>query len=383
MTNDVNQTEMARRWRLVLGAEGADDTTLSTEDAAMDRALDALYGDEAGTRGAGLGASAPKISRWLGDIRQYFPSTVVQVMQKDALDRLGLQQMLLEPEMLMAVEPDVHLVATLLSLNRVMPNKTRSTARQVVSKVVKQLEEKLASPLRQAVTGSLNRATRKLRPRHNEIDWLRTIRANLKHYQPEYRTIIPETRIGFGRKGQSLRDIVLCIDQSGSMAPSVVYASMFAAVLASIKAVSTSVVVFDTAVIDLTPLLSDPVEVLFGTQLGGGTDINRALAYCQGLVTRPQETIFVLISDLYEGGNNKEMLKRAASLIGSGVQVIVLLALDDNGAPSYDRNNAAALAAMGAPCFACTPDLFPDMMAAAIKRQSLDAWAAKVGIVHA
>lgn len=383
MANDVNQTEMARRWRLVLGAEGAGDNTLSTEDAAMDRALDALYGDEAGTRGAGLGASAPKISRWLGDIRQYFPSTVVQVMQKDALDRLGLQQMLLEPEMLMAVEPDVHLVATLLSLNRVMPNKTRSTARLVVSKVVKQLEEKLASPLRQAVTGSLNRATRKLRPRHNEIDWLRTIRANLKHYQPEYRTIIPETRIGFGRKGQSLRDIVLCIDQSGSMAPSVVYASMFAAVLASIKAVSTSVVVFDTAVIDLTPLLSDPVEVLFGTQLGGGTDINRALAYCQALVTRPQETIFVLISDLYEGGNNKEMLKRAASLIGSGVQVIVLLALDDNGAPSYDRNNAAALAAMGAPCFACTPDLFPDMMAAAIKRQSLDAWAAKVGIVHA
>lgn len=383
MADDLTRTEMARRWRLVLGGDTAEDTALCAEDIAMDRALDALYGDQGGERRGGLGASAPKVSRWLGDIRQYFPSTVVQVMQKDALDRLGLQQMLLEPEMLMAVEPDVHLVATLLSLNRVMPNKTRSTARLVVSKVVQQLEAKLASPLRQAVTGSLNRATRKLRPRHNEIDWLGTIRANLRHYQPQYRTIIPETRIGFGRKGQSLRDIVLCIDQSGSMAPSVVYASVFAAVLASIKAVSTSVVVFDTAVIDLTSLLSDPVEVLFGTQLGGGTDIHRALTYCQGLVTRPQDTIFVLISDLYEGGNNNEMLKRAASLIGSGVQVIVLLALDDNGAPTYHRDNAARLAAMGAPCFACTPDLFPDMMAAAIKRSSLDEWAAQAGIVHA
>jgi Mg-chelatase subunit ChlD len=381
MANEFDRSEMARRWRLVLGGGGDERIPLDAGDLALDGALNALY-NEKGQRG-GLGASAPNVARWLGDIRQYFPSSVVQVMQKDALERLGLQQMLCEPEMLMAVEPDVHLVATLLSLNRVMPNKTRATARQVVERVVRDLENKLASPMRQAVGGALHRAVRNRRPRHNEIDWLRTIRANLKHYQPEYNTVIPETRIGFGRKGQTLRDIVLCIDQSGSMAPSVVYASVFAAVLATIKAVSTSVVVFDTAVVDLTPTLYDPVEVLFGTQLGGGTDINRALGYCQGLVTRPKDTIFVLISDLYEGGNNQEMLRRAASLVASGVQLIVLLALDDRGAPSYDRENAAKLAAMGAPVFACTPDLFPDMMAAAIKRSSLEQWAAQAGIVHA
>lgn len=380
MANELDRHEMARRWRLVLGG-GDEQIKLDAADLALDGALAALYNEE-GRRG-GLGASAPSVARWLGDIRQYFPSSVVQVMQKDALERLGLQQMLCEPEMLLAVEPDVHLVATLLSLNRVMPNKTRATARQVVERVVRDLEKKLASPLRQAVGGALHRAVRNRRPRHNEIDWLRTIRANLKHYQPEYNTVIPETRIGFGRKGQTLRDIVLCIDQSGSMAPSVVYASVFAAVLASIKAVSTSVVVFDTAVVDLTPMLHDPVEVLFGTQLGGGTDINRALGYCQGLVTRPKETIFVLISDLYEGGKNDEMLRRAAHLVASGVQLIVLLALDDRGAPSYDRANAAKLAAMGAPVFACTPDLFPDMMAAAIRRSSLEQWAAQAGIVHA
>jgi len=384
MANDRQTQEAARRWRLVLGQDAGDALALDGgADAAIDAALDALYGTGPDTRGGGLGGSAPRVARWLGDIRQYFPSSVVQVMQKDAFDRLGLQQMLCEPEMLAAVEPDVHLVATLMSLNRVLPNKTRATARAVVAKVVEELERKLATPMRQAVAGSLNRATRNLRPRHQDIDWLRTIRANLRHYQPDYQTIIPETRVGFGRRGRTLRDIVLCVDQSGSMAPSVVYASVFAAVLASIKAVSTSVVVFDTNIVDLTPLLHDPVEVLFGTQLGGGTDINRALAYCQGLVTRPQDTIFVLISDLYEGGNNAEMLRRAASLVGSGAQVIALLALDDGGAPSYDRSNAARLAAMGIPCFACTPDLFPDLMAAAIQRHSIEQWASQAGIVHA
>ncbi|WP_373890071.1 VWA domain-containing protein [Massilia sp. DJPM01] len=381
MSHELTQQEQTRRWRMVLGSEpNQPEVSLGADDLAMDRALSALYNPAPGRNG-GLGASAPNVSRWLGDIRQYFPSSVVQVMQKDALERLGLERMLLEPEMLKAVEPDVHLVATLLSLNRVMPNKTKETARMVVRQVVDELERRLANPFRQAVTGSLNRATRKRRPRHHEIDWLRTIRANLRHYQPEYRTIIPETRVGFGRKGQSLRDIVLCIDQSGSMAPSVVYASVFAAVLASIKAVSTSVVVFDTAVIDLTPMLADPVDVLFGTQLGGGTDINRALGYCQGLIERPADTIFVLISDLYEGGNNAEMRRRAAAMVAAGVQVIVLLALDDHGAPGYDHANAAYFAALGAPCFACTPDLFPELMAAAIKRSDVGQWAAQAGIV--
>jgi Mg-chelatase subunit ChlD len=304
-------------------------------------------------------------------------------MQQDALERLGLKQMLLEPEMLEAVEPDVHLVATLLSLSRVMPNKTKDTARAVVRKVVDELERKLANPLRQAVTGSLNRSVKNRRPRHNEIDWHRTIRANLKHYQPEYQTIIPETRLGFGRRTTALRDIILCVDQSGSMAGSVVYSSIMAAVLASIRSVRTSLVVFDTSVVDLTDLLEDPVEVLFGTQLGGGTDINRALAYAQGLVRDPQDTILVLITDLFEGGNQEELLKRAATLVSSGVQLITLLALDDKGAPGFNQQLAGKLAVFGVPCFACSPDVFPDLMAAAIERRNIIQWAAERSIVVA
>ncbi|HVU10209.1 MAG TPA: VWA domain-containing protein, partial [Phototrophicaceae bacterium] len=248
-------------------------------------------------------------------------------------------------------------------------------------RVVDDLLKRLQSPMRQAVLGSLNRATRNRRPRHNEIDWNRTIRANLKHYQPEYKTIIPETRIGYGRKQMALREIILCVDESGSMAASVVYAGVFGAVLASLPAVKTHMVVFDTAVVDLTEALQDPVDLLFGTQLGGGTHIAKALAYCESLITRPQETILVLISDLFEGGAREDMLKQALTLIDSGVQLITLLALNDDGSPAYDHLNAAALANMGAPAFACTPDLFPDLMAAAINRQDIGRWAAKNGIV--
>lgn len=381
----ITTDERVRRWRLVLGGEESDGTgaTLSAEDAGMDKSLSALYDAEQDRRRGGLGSSAPSVSRWLGDIRKYFPSSVVQVMQRDALERLDMKQMLFEPELLQSVEPNVHLVADLMALSGAMPTKTKHTARQVVRKVVDELMKKLANPTRQAVAGSLNRAVRNRRPRHTEIDWNRTIKANLKNYQKEYRTVIPETLIGYGRKRSSLRDIILCVDQSGSMGTSVVYSGIFGAVLASIPAVNTRMVVFDTEVVDLTENLSDPVEILFGVQLGGGTDINRALAYSQSYVRRPNETILVLISDLYEGGNNIEMLKRMSSLTAAGVTCIALLALNDDGAPMYDHNNASAFAEMGVPSFACTPDLFPDLMAAAIGKRNMSEWAAKHGIVAA
>lgn len=374
--------ERLRRWRLVLGGGDADGTgvDLRGQDMAIDGALQALYDAE---RAGGLGSSQPNIARWLGDIRSYFPSSVVQVLQRDALERLDLRQMLLQPELLASVEPNVQLVADLLALKSVMPAKTIDTARQVVRKVVDELQRKLANPTRQAVLGSLNRAARSRRPRHNEIDWHRTIRLNLRHYQPAYRTIIAERRVGYARKRSSLREIILCVDQSGSMGTSVVYSGIFGAVLASLPAVRMHMVAFDTEVADLTDSLHDPVELLFGVQLGGGTDINRALGYCQGLVRRPQETIVVLISDLYEGGNRDELLRRAAALVGAGVQLVALLALSDRGAPSYDHAVATALAALGVPAFACTPDLFPDLMAAAINRQDLGQWAAAHEIVAA
>lgn len=372
--------QLIRKWRMILGGEQSDGTgfTLQGNDLQMDKTLGALYDSD---RKGGLGPSSPNVSRWLGDIRTFFPNTVVQVMQRDALQRLELTQMLFEKEMLENVEPDVHLVATLMTLSHVIPDKTKDTARMVVRKVVDELMKKLAQPTQQAVVGSLNRSTRNRRPKHNEINWHATIQKNLKHYQPEYKTIIPETRIGYGRKRTSLKDVVLCLDQSGSMGTSVVYSGIFGSVMASIPAIKTKMVVFDTAVADLTEELTDPVELLFGVQLGGGTDIDAALTYCQQIITRPTDTVLVLITDLYEGGDVAGMRKRATELAAAGVQVVVLLALNDDGAPSYDHENANFLATLGIPVFACTPDKFPDLMAAALSKQDIGMWAAKENLV--
>ncbi|MBW1877991.1 MAG: VWA domain-containing protein [Deltaproteobacteria bacterium] len=378
-TGDARE-ERLRRWRLVLGGAEADGTELqlSGEDRGMDRALGALYDPD---RDGRLHPSSPYVARWLGDIRRYFPGSVVQVMQRDAIERLDLTRLLLDPELLEAVEPDVHLVATLLSLSELMPDETRATARRVVRRVVEQLERELRQPFVQSVRGAVDRAARRRRPRGGDIDWDRTIRANLRHWQPAHQTLIVEKLVGFGRKRSALRDVVLCVDQSGSMASSIVYASVFAAALASMTALQTRLVVFDTAVVDLSEDLHDPLDLLFGVQLGGGTDIAKALAYCEGWIQRPARTVLVLLSDLFEGKAREGMIARAGALVELGVTLIGLLALDDEGAPAYDTRAARSLAGMGIPVFACSPDQFAGLMAAAIEGRDLGLWMGREGIV--
>ncbi|MCA9929518.1 MAG: VWA domain-containing protein [Anaerolineales bacterium] len=395
-SNQAQQVERARRWRLVLGkteeqeegeqqqSEAAngqgDDSQLKPQDAAMDKALDALYGD---IKGGDLSDSNPDIARWLGDIRTYFPDSIVQIMQKDALEKLNLRRLLAQPEFLEAIEPNINLVSTILSLRRVMPAKTRETAKAVVRQLVEALIEQLAYPLQQAISGSLNRAIRTRRPKFKEIDWQRTIHANLKHYQTDLKTVIPEKLVGYGRQRHSLRDVIVAVDTSGSMATSVVYAGVYAAVMASLPAITTKLVMFDTAVVELTDRLDDPVEMIFGIKLGGGTNIERAVGYCQQLVTRPQDTILILITDLFEGGDKDALVRRLATLVDDGVQVVCLLALNDQGAPRFDRSMAQSLVNLTIPSFACTPELFPDLMGAILNGRDLRQWAAAHQIVTA
>lgn len=377
--------ERGRRWQLVLGAteqpdnnEGGDDSAegggarrqqqqLSPSDRALDEALGALYGD---SRGGDLSRSMPDVARWLGDIRAYFPEDVVDVMQRDALKRLDPRRLVEEPELLAGIEPDAALAAKLLSLRKVMPPQTQETARQVVARVVDDLVRRIEYPLRQAVSGRLNRAAHTHRPRKaQEIDWGRTIHANLKHYRPELGTVIPEKLVGFGRRRATLKDVILLVDTSGSMATSVVYSGIIAAVLASLPSINTRLVMFDTAVVDLTDRLDDPVEMLFGLRLGGGTNIDQALSYARGAITRPRDTIVVLISDLFEGGNKERMVRQVQHMLADGVQFITLLALNDQGAARYNAAVAQELADLGAPAFACTPEQFTDLMARALNEQ--------------
>ncbi len=373
--------ERLRRWRLVLGGDEDQAESsrqpqpdlsglqcdLSSSDRELDDVLRAVYDSD---RKGGLGSSSPKVNRWLSDIRRFFPTPVVRIVQRDAFERLKLHRMLLEPELLEAVEADVHLVGTLLSLKNVLPEKTKETARTVVRKVVEEVERRLRQPMIAAVQGAIDQSSRTNRPRPREIDWDLTIRKNLKNYLPDQKVIIPERLVGHARRRSALKDVILCVDQSGSMAASVVYSSIFAAVMASIRSLRTRFVVFDTEVVDLSEHLHDPVDLLFGAQLGGGTDISRALTYCQQQIPRPEQTILILISDLFDGGDVNQTVRRVNELVQSGVQVITLLALSDEGAPAYHESLAMTLAELGVPAFACTPDQFPELIASAIRRQT-------------
>jgi len=380
--------ERSRRWTLALGVDADEQggSVLSASDRRMSDALSALYegGDDAPKKGrGGLGGSAPRVAKWLGDIREFFSAPVVQVIQKDAFERKGLRQMLLEPEFLATVEADVNLIADLVALRGVMPEKTKETARIVIAKVVAELMERLARRTAEAIRGALDRSRRTNRPRFADIDWPRTIKANLRHYQPAHRTVVPERLVGFLRQQRRIVDldeVILCVDQSGSMATSVVYASIFAAVMASLPVVKTKLVCFDTAIVDLTDELADPVEVLFGVQLGGGTDINRAVAYCEDRIERPAKAHLILITDLYEGGDAQALVDRLARISVRGVNVIVLLALTDTGRAAYHPALAAQVASLGIPVFACTPDQFPDLMATALRRGDISGWAAEQDI---
>jgi Mg-chelatase subunit ChlD len=375
----IAQKERWRRWQLALGVD-EEQNELSDRDRRLNAALSALYDSGTEKRRGGLGASSPRVAKWLGDIREFFPTPVVQIVQKDAFERLNLKALMLEPEFLSTLEADVHLVADLIALRAAIPGKTLETARQVVRKVVDDLMRRLEHNTRETLRGALNRSQRTRRPRHADIDWPRTIGANLRHYQAQHRTIVPETLVGHTRHTKTraeLDHVILCVDQSGSMATSVVYSSIFAAVMASIPGLSTNLICFDTSIVDLTDQLADPVEVLFGVQLGGGTDINSALAYCEKQIENPMKTHLVLITDLYEGGDANAMLARATAIKQSGVNLIVLLALSDSGHPTYESKHAGAIASLGCPVFACTPDRFPSMMAWALTHRDLQSWAAE------
>ncbi len=373
--------ERLRRWRLILGAQAEEGEPVRLEpgDAGIDELLEVLYdGDQKG----GLGDSRPQLHRWLGDIRKYFPQPVVQLMQRDALEKLELHQILEEPELLDNLEPDPQLVGTILSLQQALPAEARETARALVRKLVRELEERLRAPLREAIAGSLQKATRSRRPKLQEINWDRTIRANLKHYLPEHQTVIPHRLIGHGRRGPELKHLILLIDQSESMATSVIHAGVAGCLLASMASLRTQIVAFDTQVVDLTDLAEDPVDLLFGTQLGGGTDIFQALNYAQQLISQPRDTILFLISDLFEGGDYSRLLAKVHEVQQTGLQFICLLALSNQGAPAFDQSVAKGFAQLEIPAFACTPDQFPDLLAAAIKNEDISNWLNRSGLTR-
>lgn len=340
----------------------------------MDHVLTALYDSD---RKGSLGSSSPNVNKWLGDIRTYFPTPVVQIMQKDAIEKLNIKKILTEPELLEQLEPDVNLAATLLTLGKNLPEKTKETARNVVQKIVTKLQDQLQWKFQQSFQGRLLKNQTRRTQVARDLDWNKIILKNLKHYQPQFKTIIPEILYGYRRNQQNKRDIILCLDQSGSMATSVVYTGIIASVMSYIPSMNTKLLAFDTNVVDLTDLLHDPVELLFGVQLGGGTHIYNALAHAQTLVDQPEKTTLILISDLFEGTEETPLMAKLAELQQSGIQIIILLALSDEGKPSFDKEMADFTSkSLQIPTFACSPDLFPDLMSHVLNGFDVQDWVA-------
>ena len=375
----MTQQEQLTRWRLILGSEtqqsfeGMGGVPLAREELLMDSALEAIYGGPgefgAGSpgRGAGKGPSSPVISKWLGDLRALFDPETVAVVQNDAIQRKGLTQLLLEPELLEGLEPDLNMASTLLMLKDQIPKKSKESARNFIRRIVAEINRLLENDVRRAVTAALNRRAHSPLPAAAALDFSYTIRRNLKNYNKELGAILPERVWFFDRASRVNRwHVILDIDQSGSMGQSILYSSVMACILASMSAVQTSVVAFDTQIMDLTPLCADPVDLLFGFQMGGGTDIAKSVAYCQELVESPAKTLFFLISDLDEGGNRAALLRRLEELKASGVTVVVLLAIADGGKPYYDAQTAQRVAAMDIPCFACAPEKLPELLERAL-----------------
>lgn len=380
---DKEDVDALLRWRLALG-EAAEGTSaplalaglgagatalgLSPDELDdLDEAMEFAYGDHRG----GAGASRPYLPKWLGLLRRFFRQEVVAVVQKDAIQTRGLTELLFEPETLPFLEKNVDLVATLVAAKGLVPDEAKALAREVVKEVVEDLRRRLETSVRTSILGAVRRGTESPLKLARNLDWKKTIQKNLKGWDQERQRLIPE-RFYFwsNQRRRHEWDVAMVIDQSGSMAQSVVYSSVMGAIFASLDVLRTRLLVFDTEVVDLTPLLSDPVELLFATQLGGGTDINRAVAYAEeNFIERPEKTIFLLITDLYEGGDGAQLVARLRRLVEAKVKVLCLLALSEAGQPSYDHAMAQALTALGIPCFGATPAKLAEIMERVMKGQ--------------
>ena len=384
----MDTNDRLSRWRLILGSEAqkrmegmGDGPDLSQEDLMMDTALDAIYNRDMKFGfggGAGKGASSPQISRWLGDVRTLFDKDIVKIIQSDAMERCGLKQLIFEPELLENIEPDMHMASMILTLKDQIPKQSKENAREFIRKIVEQINALLETDLKRAVTASINRKLHSPIPSASALDFQTTIRKGIKDYNTKLKKIIPQKYYFFERSATTAANkytVILDIDQSGSMGESVIYSSIMSCILASMSAIKTKVVAFDTNIVDLSEKCEDPIDLLFGFTLGGGTDIEKSIKYCTKYIENPKKTIFFLISDLEEGGNRAGLLRRLTQMKEDGVIVICLLAISDSGKPYYDANMAQRIANNGIPCFAAAPQMLPRLLEKAMKNEDMSEFA--------
>ena len=363
-------TDLTRRWRLVLGRYAEQRLPSDAADAGLDATLGYLYDREYTARGhqhlkgggGSLDPSALTALDWLGSARTLFPTSTLERMEREAITRYGLDELLTDPEAAERVHASPDLAAALLRTRGRLDANTAAGVRRIISKVVEEILARLRPKFTTSLTGARLRHQRS--PHHSlrNFDWRRTIAANLGNIDPETgRMLVEEVRFMARQRRRNIQwDVIILVDQSGSMAGSVLHSAVSAAILAGLPGLSVRLVLFDTGLADLSHLAQDPVEVLMSSQLGGGTDIAKAMHYAETLVSQPSRTVLALISDFEEGGSVSSLLACTRRLAASGVRLLGLASLADAGDPYYDRAMAARLAAAGMEIGAMTPDRFAE-----------------------
>ena len=362
--------ENLNRWRLILGKNsenqieftGEYSESISYQD--MEETLDYLYSQEYGEellRKGGTGKSQLNAAKWIEKARNLFPKKTVEVLEKQALEHFNLTELLTDKKVLEKMEPNTDLLKTILQFKHLMKSDVIAEAKRIIKKVVDEITEKLQTDIRKSLLGKLNRNMPSNVKSMKNLDIKKTIARNLKNYDTENsRLVLKNVYFSSRVKRFNKWNIIIAVDESGSMLDSVIYSAVMAGIFAKLPMIETKLIIFDTSVVDLSGYIDDPVEVLMGMQLGGGTDINRALTYCESLCENPHNTIFVTVTDLYEGGSTQNLLRTCADIISSGSKMIFLTALDRDANPAYDKNLGQKLADMGAFVGAMTPEQLGD-----------------------
>lgn len=382
--------EALRRWRLVLGRfaerrlDGAcGGACLDGMDGRRDRALDYLYGREYGRRGlatrsrdgrrggsrrGSLDPTQLEAVGWLGEARELFPRTTFETVRGHAIERYGMSELLADPKEIDDIEPDIGLLGAMMTLSGRGDARVRDALRRIARKVIDDLLQRLRPRVTRALSGQRDRFRRSNLKSSANFDWRRTVRENLRHYDPDRRVIVAERLAFVARRRRHLPwTVILCVDQSGSMTESLIHAAVMAAILSGLPGIEVKMVLFDTEIVDLTDRLDDPLDVILSVRMGGGTDIGRAVSYCEKLVDDPSRTVFALVSDFYEGPAPRRLYAAVTRLAEARVRLIGLAALDEGGQPDFDRDIAGRLAELGMSVAAMTPDTFAEWFAGQLR----------------
>lgn len=368
----ADEQEILNRWRLVLGKYASEQISFSSDSVdymGMEEVLDYLYSREYGEeqeireRSGGREDSNLTIPSWIQKIKKLFPKRTVEVMEQHALEKYGITELLTDPEVLRKLEPNRELLKTIMEFKHMMKGEVLNLAREIVRKVAEELTKKLEQEMKLSLLGRINRNMSSPVKSARNLDIKRTIRMNLKNYDTEQkRLVLKQVYFNARQKRYNQWRVIVCVDESGSMLDSVIHSAIMAGIFAKMPMLDTKLVIFDTNVVDLSGYVSDPVETLMSVQLGGGTNIAGALAYCEELIEIPHRTMVVLVSDLYEGYGYQNLYQVSKGIIESGAKLIALTALDMEANPNYDKRAAATLADMGAFVGAMTPEELAEWM---------------------